>query len=64
MCAAGLETIVGHFSFHRHQSVLETAAGPSQAQGVYLLGVETVLLGTFRSSGPKAGPKESICYGS
>ena len=33
-----------------------------QAQGVYLLGVETVLLGTFRSSGPKAGPKGSICY--
>jgi len=62
VCAAGLETIVGHFSFHRHQSVLETAAGPSQAQGVYLLGVETVLLGTFRSSGAKAGPKESICY--
>ena len=31
-----------------------------RAQGVYLLGVLKLALGTFRSTGPKAGPKEPI----
>ena len=66
----GLETAAGLFSFHwaqgRAQGVylLNCHWAQGRPQGLYLLQVLTLLLGTSRSTGHKAGSKESICYGS
>ena len=69
ICYTTLETAAGHFSFHWAQGGSKESItswschwAQGQAQGVYLLRVLKLLLGTFRSTGHKAGLKESICY--
>ena len=68
LSVTGLETAVVHLSFHWAQGIyicyrswnccwaLVVPLGP---RNLYLLQVLKLLLGTCRSTGPKAGPKES-----